>query len=372
VIEITVRDGRASRDWAQDTAEGGAVLADLQRDQPYEIGDVIMLPDGLSLAVIGDREQILPGDTWKQTVFVGELSKPKPKVTINLGSCPEWTLQNAKTTTFVRCVAADEAEQIKTAAAFCRKYATMPTHRLLNSSFMVWKQTFERVANAKKGELQLAATEELLGAFVGWILVWRLVLDQAAHDLSSRFGSDSDQVNKFRTARKRAYDGSRAYRVVEALRNLVQHSEMPYLVLNRTEELDRATGRTIANVSYKLPASYFLNSSKCSATVKNEFRSQPELELELPEIIDQAMTAINTVLLEFIKTSMPELAGHINQLRKISIEASGMPLLLRLKPLLAGSKLIETNLEMVPLHDLQFLVRNAPIPDATVQDDETG
>jgi hypothetical protein len=367
MIEVTVRDGRAGRDRAEDSAEGGAVLATLQRDQPYEIGDVITLANGDAVVVIGDREQILPGESWKQTVFVGELTRPHPRFTINLGSCPDWTLQSAgATTTFVRCVDADETARIIAAAGFCRKYATMPTYRLLSSSFRVWQQTFDRVANAKKGEWHSALTEDLLGAFVGWILIWRLVFDQAEHDLSSRFGSASDQLTKFRSARKAAYDASRAYRVVEALRNLVQHREMPSLVLNRISELDQTTGQPTTKVSYKFPVSDLLNWPKCPATVKNEFRGNPDVELELPDIINQAMIAINPVLFELAKISAPELINHVGLLRRVFIEASGAPLLLRVKPPLAGSRLIGSNVEMVPLHDLQFIIQNAPIPDATV------
>jgi hypothetical protein len=366
MIDVIVRDGRAGRDRSKDSAEGGAILATLQRDQPYEIGDVITLADGEAVVIIGDREDIRPGQSWKQTVFVGELRQSRPRLKIDLGSCPDWTLQSAgATTTFVRCVDADEVEQIKTAAGFCRKYATVPTYRLLNSSFRVWQQTLNRVANAKNGGWEPALAEDLLGAFVGWLLIWRLVLDQAEHDLSFRFGKSSDQLTKFRLARRTAYDTSSAYRVVEALRNLVQHREMPSLQLNRTRVLDRATGRPVTKVSYRFPVSDLLNSPKCPAKVKNEFRGNPEMELELPVIVDEAMTAINSVLVELVKISEPELITYINQLRRIFIEASGMPLLLRAKQPSMDSKTIGPNVEIVPLHDLQFLVLNAPIQGRT-------
>ncbi len=362
MIEVIVRDGRTGRDQTQDSAEGGAILATLQRDQPYEIGDVITLADGDAVVIIGEREDIQPGQSWKQTVFVGELSKPQPRLKIDLGSCPEWTLQSAgATTSFVRCVSADEAEQIKAVASFCRKYATMPTYRLLNSSFRVWQQTFDRPANAQKGQWDPALVEDLLGAFVGWLLIWRLVLDQAEHDLSSRFGHSSDQLAKFRLARNNAYDGSSAYRIVEALRNLVQHREMPSLHLTRAGELDRATGKPTTKVSYRFPVSDLLNSPKCPATVKKQFRDKPEMELELPTIVDQAMAAVQPVFIELVNFSVPELITYITQLRAIFIEASGMPLLLRAKQPSAGSNPAGVNIEIVPLHDLQFLVQNFPI-----------
>ena len=367
MIEVVVRDGRAGRDRTQDSAEGGAILATIERDQPYEMGDVITLADGLAVVAIGERQDIRPGQSWRQTVFVGDPTRPGPRrFTIDVGGCPDWTLQSGgPTTTFVRCISTEEADQIKAAASFCRKYATLPTYRLLNSSFRVWQQTFERATTAKKGEWHPALAEDLLGAFVGWLLIWRLVLDQGEHDLSSRFGKDSDQLARFREAKHTAYDASRAYRVVEALRNLVQHREMPPLNLNRAEQLDPTTGQQTSAVSYGFPVSYFLNSSKCPATVRNEFRDDPELELDLPAIIDEAMAAVNRVLIELVEISMPELITHINHLRRIFAEASGLPLLLRLKPPLAGSKSVGLNVEMMPLQDLQFLVQNAPIPDGS-------
>ena len=348
----------------QDSPEGGAILATLQRDVPYDIGDVIALANGDAVVVIGDNQQIQPGASWTQTVFIGNLDKPRPPITLDLGRCPDWTLQNAgrpSATAFVRCVDSGEAEQIIEAARFCRQYATMPTHRLLNSSFRVWQQTFARAVNAKKGELRPELTEDLLGAFVGWILIWRLIFDQAEHDLSSRFGKNSDQLAKFRLARHAAYDGSQAYRVIEALRNLVQHQGMPPLYLTRTERLDRATGRVVTKVSYKFSVSYLLDSPRCKATIKDEFRGNPEMELELPELIDEAMKALTPVLLELAKISAPEVITHVKFLRGIFAEASGMPLLLRLRPPLAGSRLIGSDVQMVPLHDLQFLVENMPI-----------
>lgn len=85
---------------------------------------------------------------------------------------------------------------------------------------------------------------------------------------------------------------SRAYRVVEAMRNLVQHREMPLLYLTRTKERDGATGQPVTKVYYSFPVSDLLNSPKYLATVKNEFRNTPEMELEFPVIVDEAMAAI--------------------------------------------------------------------------------
>lgn len=368
MIEVTVRDGRAGRDRTQESDEGGAILAIFQREQPYEINDVITLADGEAVVIIGTKEDIL-FDRWKQTVFVDDLSKRQARLKIDLGHCAEWTLQSASptTTNFVRCVSTAEAEQIKAAVGFCRKYGTMPTHRLLGSSFRVWQETFQRVASAKRGEWSPEISEELLGAFVGWLLIWRLIVDQAEHDLSSRFGDNSSQLASFRLARKNAYDSSSAYRVVEALRNLIQHREMPSLTLNRNEALDHGTGQRQKKISYSFPVADLLRSPKCPATIKKQFKDTPDLELDLPTIVDQAMAAIKQVLLELVMISLPELNVHVTHLRTIFTEASGMPLLLRAKQPAAGSSRPGgVDFEMVQLHDLQFLVQNFPMPETNM------
>jgi hypothetical protein len=85
MIEVIVHDGLAGRDRTQDSAEGGVILATLQRDQPYEIADVITLADG-EPAVIGSEEDNLPIQSWKQTVFIDDSRKPKPRLNINLAT----------------------------------------------------------------------------------------------------------------------------------------------------------------------------------------------------------------------------------------------------------------------------------------------
>src|SRR6266568_3634755 len=180
MIEVSIRDGRAGRNRDLDDAQGGAILATVQRDEPFDVGDTITLADGTPVVVIGVNDYIRSSESWKQTVFVGEMPRQRKSINIELGACPEWTLQSATPTDtkFVRCVSAEEAEQIQTAASFCRAHGTTPTYRLLNASYGTWRQTFTSVSAVGPGRLHPQVTEVLLGAFVGWLLVWRLVLDQ--------------------------------------------------------------------------------------------------------------------------------------------------------------------------------------------------
>lgn len=55
----------------------------------------------------------------------------------------------------------------------------------------------------------------------------RLYLDQVAHDLITVYGPDSPAAARMKEARKKEYDDRLAYRVMEKLRNHVQHRGMP-------------------------------------------------------------------------------------------------------------------------------------------------
>jgi hypothetical protein len=46
-----------------------------------------------------------------------------------------------------------------------------------------------------------AIADELQSAFVGWLLIWRLIIDQADHDITERFGENSSERSMLRQAR---------------------------------------------------------------------------------------------------------------------------------------------------------------------------
>lgn len=72
-IKITIRDGRAGRDQEQVTPEGlGAVLGEVERDEPLDIGDKVRLADGTDVLVIGVKDEI-GRSAWEQIVSVGNL-----------------------------------------------------------------------------------------------------------------------------------------------------------------------------------------------------------------------------------------------------------------------------------------------------------
>jgi hypothetical protein len=72
-IQVTVRDGRAGRDPAKVTPDGGEVFAEFEHGSPpFKAGDRLALPDGGPVKVIGVDQALGPGG-WKQTVHVGNV-----------------------------------------------------------------------------------------------------------------------------------------------------------------------------------------------------------------------------------------------------------------------------------------------------------
>src|SRR5260370_30451062 len=65
------------------------------------------------------------------------------------------------------------------------------------------------------------------------------------------------------------------------------------------------TGEIRVEISYTFAASYLLAWDSCPAAIKREFRSNPDTQVSVPDVIDGAMIALDTALLELIKARMP-------------------------------------------------------------------
>jgi hypothetical protein len=286
-------------------------------------------------------------------------------VPIDLGYCPEWTLQRgiAHGAEFVRCVDDAEFHEIMNAAAFCRQYLLNPPSRLLMSSYKTWSDLIVKVNDQATSRLSYELSGELQSSFVGWLLIWRLVFDQADHNICTRFGKESTERSQLKTARSDAYDTHRGYRVVESMRNLVQHQEMPPFNASLSRILDRSSGNVVRNIDITFPVSWLLESPKCAAKVRSEFKENPEELLSAADIVDDAMAGFQKVFLVITKMNYPELVKSVNLVRAIFREAHpGGPGLLRAKKPLAGSRIQGgVDLEIYRLEDLLKVVLEAPI-----------
>jgi hypothetical protein len=209
-----------------------------------------------------------------------------------------------------------------------------------------------------------AIADELQSAFVGWLLIWRLIIDQADHDISERFGANSNERSLLRQARSNAYDNHQGYLVVEATRNLVQHREMPPFNFNQSSGLDPQSGQITRTFEVTFPVSWLLDSPKCPATIKNDFNQKPTEILRVTDIVDDAMAGFQKVLLILVGINQPELAEHTNLLRSIFSEVhSGQPVLIGPQRPPAGVRVQGIQIKMARIDDLLPLVRDAPVGD---------
>lgn len=69
----------------------------------------------------------------------------------------------------------------------------------------------------------------------------RLYLDHVPHELSSTYDDGDEKVEAFRKATNREYDSVFGYRVMEALRNYVQHRSLPTHNFSLSSAMDHST-----------------------------------------------------------------------------------------------------------------------------------
>lgn len=284
---------------------------------------------------------------------------------IDMGGCLGWTLQrgNPDSTEFIRCVNDDEFSRISNVVTFCRRQILKPPSRLLVSAYQVWCDIVNRIIDSQEvTQLPYGVHDELESAFVGWLLIWRLVFDQIDYSVCCRFGKESAERSMLSAARHDAYDSHQGYRVIEAMRNLVQHRDMPPLNIRRAKRLDPKSGEVTIGAEFSFPVSWLLQSSKCPAKVKAEFNSDPTRTLDVDDIAADAMAGFHEVFIAITKINYPESVDSVNLLRQIFSEAHpGLPILLRIKRPLAGARVdggMQVQVERID--DLLKIVREAP------------
>ena len=96
---------------------------------------------------------------------------------------------------------------------------------------------------------------------------------------------------------------------------------MPPFNLNRNRQLDRQSGQVVKNIKVVFPVSWLLESAKCPAKIKSEFKDSSAEVLSMIDIVDDAMSGFHEVFLTLAKINHPEMTESINLLRQIFGEA---------------------------------------------------
>jgi hypothetical protein len=162
-------------------------------------------------------------------------------------------------------------------------------------------------------------------ALISFLLVWRMTLDQLANATSSRFGKDSKQWHAYQAGRKIAYDTYFGYRVVEAMRNQVQHQERPALTQefkNYSYICERCSKEHAdLDLSITMHADWLLKSGQCPRVLKTELEHPANAIIEIREAIRESMQGFDDLLYTLLMSD-DKAQEHLAVLLQVFSEAS--------------------------------------------------
>lgn len=256
---------------------------------------------------------------------------PARKYTISMGGNDGWTLQAASIGgfRFVRPVGDEEATRLVEAAASLRRAVAASPFRLILSASDAWQGALAAASTPNAAAALPLHADHLLERLVAWCLLWRMVADQTAHYLSAQFGDESTQFSMFRASQSSAYDHRRGYRLAEAMRNMVQHQEMPPLKTSYEMGLDEQR-KQIQHLSIRVRATWFLDSPKCPRSVKDELEPLRDDDLDVIEMVKDAMVGLESVFQTTVAFVSATVKDDLQAITALASEVRpDMPLLLR-------------------------------------------
>jgi hypothetical protein len=128
--------------------------------------------------------------------------------------------------TYLREIDVSEFDRINNAIFFCRQYGDRLPIKIIfttHESILRCVHTLPNVDGIDSRRL----TDEIHAQLSAFCLFWTLFIDHAKSDLSRRFGKESAAYAAFLDACSSAYDAYPGYRLIDGLRNYVQHVRMP-------------------------------------------------------------------------------------------------------------------------------------------------
>ncbi len=110
--------------------------------------------------------------------------------------------------------------------------------QLVRSGYSAIKSAIKGVDGTTSSTEFQNSTSTIYAATASFTFLWRLFFDHTFRDLSQRFGKESRQYQSITYAANRAFDTHFGYRLIDALRNYVQHNAMPPLSITSNRQLD--------------------------------------------------------------------------------------------------------------------------------------
>ncbi|WP_154663826.1 hypothetical protein [Saccharomonospora iraqiensis] len=133
---------------------------------------------------------------------------------------------------YIRALDNAEIEGIERAINFCRQYGERLPIKIVFTTYSSFCELIDQLLSSR--ELQTKSILDAIHAQVSaFCLFWTLFIDHSKADLSSRFGKESGAYLRFVRASNEAYDRHPGYRLVDGLRNYVQHVGLPNIAVSK-------------------------------------------------------------------------------------------------------------------------------------------
>ncbi|WP_420632056.1 hypothetical protein [Candidatus Leptofilum sp.] len=142
----------------------------------------------------------------------------------------------------------------------------------------------------------------------------RLFLDQSTHHLSNIYGSDSLQVDLIKEEKSKQYDKLLGYRVMEALRNHVQHRGYPIHTI--TYASHKVEDYVLHTVIPQMEIRYFLDDKKFKSSVLSEIKDLGQ-KISINRYIREFMEGLEAVQSKIRDVLIEDLMSWENLLNDI-------------------------------------------------------
>jgi hypothetical protein len=197
---------------------------------------------------------------------------------------------------YLRPISEIEFDTLCAAYEHCARSRKQPEVEPLLQAYEAWRRALRSAASLSRlGPLPKEIVEKKLVAF---LLVWRMAFDHFASIISSRFGKGSMQFDAYTASRCCAYDRYFGYRVIESMRNIVQHQERPPLeqTIERhpysSENCDQE--HDVLDLSVALSAAWLRKG--CSATLRRDLDGLSNDSINMRLAVEEAMQGFEDIL----------------------------------------------------------------------------
>lgn len=204
---------------------------------------------------------------------------------------------------YLRPLSEDEFTSLRSAFEYFKLVKRRPEVRPLFDAYENWQSALGHAAEASRlgGPVHEQFVEDRLVAF---LLVWRMTIDQLKATTLSCFGKASKQWEAYETGRTCAYDTHFGYRIIEGMRNFIQHYQRPPLIqtIERYPYVCERCGEEHASLdlSVTVPTECFLEWEKCPSTLRRDLVDRADEFVDMRVAVAQSMRGFEDFLYTLI------------------------------------------------------------------------